>query len=610
MRARVLIESFIVILAVAVVAPGTLVTTAAGVSPYTGVPAAVPGTIPAANFDNGGQGVAYYDSTPGNTGGDYRQTDVDIQPSSEGGHNIGWTTPGEWTNYTVSVAATGNYTVQLRVASSGGATMHVGFNGPSAGVWPSVAIPDTGGWQIWTTVTVPVSLHAGLQQLTIYFDTGYVNFAFVTVAASSGGSNGSSTPYTGTPAAIPGTIQAANFDNGGEGVAYHDTTAGNTGGVYRATDVDIQQSVEGGYNVGWIDHGEWLNYSVNVASAGSYVANLRVAALTSGGQLHIGFSGSIATWVAAPVPATGGWQNWTTIQVPVTLGAGPQMLTLYFDTSGFNVASMNIAANTGSTSRIPPFSHAYVIVLENHELSDIIGNPAAPYINQLAGQYGLATNYAAVTHPSLPNYMSLTGGNTYFSDDCVGCTVDAPNIGDQLEAAGLSWKGYMEDMPGPCGASDTSLYATKHDPFIHYTDILSNASRCQTHVVPLTAWRSDVAAGAVPRFVWITPNLCSDMHDCGVSTGDAWLANIVPQITSTPDFGSSVLFVVWDEGSTNTDGGGLVPLIVVSPLVSPGFRSSIAANHFSLLRTLEDAWNLPPLMQAASARSLSEFFQR
>jgi endonuclease/exonuclease/phosphatase family metal-dependent hydrolase len=145
---------------------------------------AVPGTIQAENFDNGGEGVAYHDTTPGNSGGAYRSTGVDLQASSEGGYNIGWTAAGEWLNYTVKVASAGNYTVGLRVASTSGGTLHVGFN-TASNVWKTVSIPNTGAWQKWTTVNVPVTLGAGVQQMTLLFDTGGVNLNYVTVTAGS-----------------------------------------------------------------------------------------------------------------------------------------------------------------------------------------------------------------------------------------------------------------------------------------------------------------------------------------------------------------------------------------------------------------------------------------
>jgi endonuclease/exonuclease/phosphatase family metal-dependent hydrolase len=154
-----------------------------GLSPFHGSPVSLPAKIEAEDFDNGGEGVAYYDSTPGNSGGAYRQTDVDIEPSSNGTYDVGWITPGEWLNYTVNVPAAGAYTVWFRVASPGGALFHVGFNSAS-NVWTTVGVPATGGWQTWTIVSVPVNLGAGTQQITLYFDTGSMNIDDFTVGST------------------------------------------------------------------------------------------------------------------------------------------------------------------------------------------------------------------------------------------------------------------------------------------------------------------------------------------------------------------------------------------------------------------------------------------
>src|SRR5262245_55812995 len=138
-------------------------------TPYSGTPAAVPGRINAETFDNGASGVAYFDTTAGNAGGLVRPTNVDIERSSEGGYDIGWTAAKEWLNYTVSVRTTGTYTIQLRVASPSGGSIHVGFNGPSSGFWKAVSVPATGGWQSWKTVSVSGTLNAGTQQMTVLF---------------------------------------------------------------------------------------------------------------------------------------------------------------------------------------------------------------------------------------------------------------------------------------------------------------------------------------------------------------------------------------------------------------------------------------------------------
>jgi endonuclease/exonuclease/phosphatase family metal-dependent hydrolase len=160
------------------------------------------------------------------------------------------------------------------------------------------------------------------------------------------------TPYYGSPVAIPGTIAAENFDEGGEGIAYHDSTPGNSGGAYRMTDVDIERSSEGAYDVGWTTPGEWLNYSVTVATAANYVVQLRLATPAAGRSLHIGFNGS-GVWTVVPIPATGAWQTWTTVNVPVTLAAGPQLLTVLFDTGGVNLQSITVVRGTVAVGGSP-----------------------------------------------------------------------------------------------------------------------------------------------------------------------------------------------------------------------------------------------------------------
>ena len=317
----------------------------AATTPFGGTPVALPGQIDAEKFDNGGEGVAYHDTTSGNSGGQFRNTDVDIEGASEGGFDVGWVAAGEWLNYTVNVASAGTYTVNLRVASPSGASMHVGFN-TASNVWQVVSVPNTGGWQNWTTVSFTATLGTGTQQMTILFDTGGMNLRNVTVSSSGGGGGGGLSPYLGTPVALPGTVQAANFDNGGEGVAYHDTTPGNTAGAYRATGVDIEPASDGGYDVGWITAGEWLNYTVNVGSSGAYIAQLRVAS-PGGAAMHVGFNTASNVWSQVSIPATGGWQNWTTVNVPVTLGSGQQQITLLFDTAGLNIESINVRAMSG-----------------------------------------------------------------------------------------------------------------------------------------------------------------------------------------------------------------------------------------------------------------------
>jgi endonuclease/exonuclease/phosphatase family metal-dependent hydrolase len=327
-------------------------------TPFLGSAISIPGTINAQDFDNGGEGVAYHDTTSGNSGGAYRGSDVDLEASADGGNNVGWIAAGEWLNYTVNVTTAGSYTLQLRTASPSGGSLHVGFN--KSNVWSAVSVPATGGWQTWTTVNVPVTLTAGTQLLTLAFDSAGFNVNRVVVASAGGStasiasapSPGSLTPFGGTAWPVPGTVQAEDFDDGGEGVGYHDTTSGNSGGAYRNTNVDIEASAAGGYNVGWTAASEYLNYTVTVPTAGSYTVQLRVAA-PSGGALHVGFNGASNVWSAVSVPATAGWQSWTTVSLPVTLGAGRQQLTVMFDTAGVNLDLMTVSQGSTASSAPP-----------------------------------------------------------------------------------------------------------------------------------------------------------------------------------------------------------------------------------------------------------------
>ena len=214
----------------------------------------------------------------------------------------------------------GNYIVSFRVASIVGIDARH-FNG---GALCTVAIPATGAWQSWTTVTLPVTLSAGTQIMTLLFDTGGMNLRYTSVASTASAPAPPPPPpsgsYLGSPVVLPGTIEAENFDNGAEGVAYHDTSAGNTGGAYRSTGVDIEACAEGGYDVGWTMPGEWLNYTVNVSTAGSYVVALRVA--TPGtATMHVGFNGASSGSSAVAMPTTVAGRTGH-VNVWVRLGAG------------------------------------------------------------------------------------------------------------------------------------------------------------------------------------------------------------------------------------------------------------------------------------------------
>jgi phosphatidylinositol-3-phosphatase len=249
-------------------------------------------------------------------------------------------------------------------------------------------------------------------------------------------------------------------------------------------------------------------------------------------------------------------------------------------------------------------AHVAVIVMENEEYGSVVSAGSAPYINGLARHYALARSMFAVGHPSLPNYLALTGGSTFgIQSDCTGCSVSATSLVDQLERAHVSWKAYMEDLPHPCftGASSGD-YAKKHDPFAYYTRITTNPTRC-SHVVPLGRLAADERGHTLPRFIWITPNLCHDMHDCSVSTGDRFLATLVPALLRSLGR-NGVLFLTWDEGSSDAGcchlaSGGHIATIVAGPGARPGARITTPTDHYSVLQTIEDLFRLPRLRGAA-----------
>jgi phosphatidylinositol-3-phosphatase len=305
---------------------------------------------------------------------------------------------------------------------------------------------------------------------------------------------------------------------------------------------------------------------------------------------------------------------------PTALPSAAQALT---DTQAGQIAPVATAAlppvaiTRSATSKVPPFSHVFIIVMENKESNAVLGSSAAPYINQLAGQYAYAASYFGILHPSLPNYLALTGGGTFgISSDCTTCFVAGDNIANQLEHAGRTWKAYIESMPEPCySGPDTQLYAQRHNPFIYYDNVRSNPSRCQK-IVPFDQLQADLAANNLSQYVWITPNLCHDMHDCPVKSGDDWLRTWVPKILASSAWqNNGVLFITFDEGSTDAGccqyaTGGKISTLVISPLVKPGFVSQVPYDHYSLLRTIEEAWDLPLLSRSACDCSapMADFF--
>jgi phospholipase C len=308
---------------------------------------------------------------------------------------------------------------------------------------------------------------------------------------------------------------------------------------------------------------------------------------------------------------------------------------------------------------IPAYQHIVEIVMENSSYATIIGNPLAPQINALASKYGLATNYFGVTHPSEPNYLAMIAGDYFgIQDDdqfyctpalasadpnCAGTTVnhtiDAPTLADQLTAAGMTWKGYFQSLPPtpPAGqlimtgpnangpytfkypSISNALYAAKHNPFLNFT----GTQGALANMVPDTQLAADLAGNSLPNFSLVVPDQCHDMHGTGscsdpnalIATGDSYVSDTVNAVLASPVWpdGPNAIVITWDEddssdrgqpgtGCCGADpGGGHVATIVISSQGNLPITDATAYNHYSLLRTVEAAFGLPPLAHASDA---------
>lgn len=381
-------------------------------TPYLGAPFTINQIIQAENFDNGGQGEAYNDTTAANEFGGYRGEGVDIESTTDAGagYNVGFIKAGEWLEYTVDVPTTGSYNVSFRLANiRGGGTFHLETGGVN--LTGAIAVPNTGNWQTYQTVSKTVSLTAGTQVLRVAFDSnassGYVaNFNWWSVGSSD------QAPFGGAPftLAAGATLEAENFDTGGQGFAYNDLEPANLGNSYRITEgVDIQPTGDagGGFNVGFAKAGEFLEYTVNAPVSGTYNLGLRLANLHSGGSLHLEVN-SVNLTGAVAVPNTGNWQSYQTVNRDVTLNAGVNVVRLVFDQNSSNgfVANVNwIKVN--STPQQAPFLGAPFSVVAGNKLElenfDTGGEGIAYHDNEPANLVPFFRPNEAVEHEPTPD---------------------------------------------------------------------------------------------------------------------------------------------------------------------------------------------------------------
>lgn len=262
-------------------------------------------------------------------------------------------------------------------------------------------------------------------------------------------------------------------------------------------------------------------------------------------------------------------------------------------------AALTCSASAAAPS-VPDFDHVIAVFFENKEARTVLGSRDAPTFNAYAARYANITRYYGVTHPSLPNYLAFVSGSTHgIKENCTRCLISARTLADTIEESGRTWKTYAEGLPAPGYLGAVSgRYAKKHNPFVYFRNVAANPVRRRTHVVPFTDFSRDLRAGRLPDFSVIVPDMCSSMHDCAVSVGDRWLRKLLSSLVKLPN---TVVFVLFDEGTTDVRGGGHIPALAIGTAVLPRSRFTRVTDHYGALRTIEEAWALPLLGRSARA---------
>ncbi len=286
------------------------------------------------------------------------------------------------------------------------------------------------------------------------------------------------------------------------------------------------------------------------------------------------------------------------------------------------------------------FDHTVIIIMEDHGIQDVcaqnpppcLGSNGAPYMASLANNYAIGSQYLGVNHFSQANYLALLGGDTFGCGNN-GCPpVTNPNLVDRLEAAGLTWKGYLENQNVASGCDNTyhEPYTLEHNPFVGFTDILNNPTRCSNVVlanptgctVTDCSLVNDLNSASAPNFMWLTPNNCNNMHGftgicpTSIPMGDSYLNGLVPNILNSNTFTTqrAALFIIFDEGNgwcpLNGSSEDCVYAVWAGPLAKTGFATSNLYNHYSWTKTIETNWNLASLTSNdANAKPMTEFFK-
>ena len=276
---------------------------------------------------------------------------------------------------------------------------------------------------------------------------------------------------------------------------------------------------------------------------------------------------------------------------------------------------------------VPRSSHVWIITEENHSYENIVGNSAMPYYNELIKKYGLATQFYANQHSSLPALMwFVAGAPVELNNDTISCLHTHDNVVRELLKHGYTWKTYQQNLPyaGYQGlkSGDTNAYYRRHNPLIDFSDVCPGTGQ-DKRSVPYSQLATDIANDKTPNFAYVTPDGDEDAHDGTLSSADQWLQAHLPAILALPEFapgGDGLLFIVWDEGTLSTDNrcsasdsrgcGGRTANLVIGPQIKSGYKSTINYHNENVLKTICAAMGLSPCPgAAANAAPMADFFK-
>lgn len=448
-------------------------------------------------------------------------------------------------------------------------------------------------------------------------NSAVILLSFLIAAAGCGGSGSHSSPASSQKPTITLTAQPTNISSG--------TSTTLSWNASNATSVTISGlGTLAASGSAPVTPSSTTTYTATATGPGGTAAASAVVTVTTGNP-----SAPTITLSAQPSTVTSGNSaalSWTTTNANSVTIAGvgtfgssgsanvtPTATTTYTATATGPDGSANSSATvTVEAGGAPQFGHVFLLMEENHSYASVIGSSAMPYLNSLAQQYGLATQYFASTHPSIGNYFMLTTGQIYTNNDSYTGTVNVDNMVRHFLSSGTTWKSYAEGLPnvGYTGGN-VYPYLQRHNPFSFFTDVVNSQSEVN-NLVPFSQFASDLANGQLPQFSYIVPDALDDAHDGTLNQADAWLkTNIAPLIASPTFQQDGLLIIVFDESFTSDTqhGGGQVPFLIISPKAKKGFQSTTFYQHQSTCELVLQSLGLTSFPGACQgAPQMSEFF--